>query len=73
MELNEEIARAATSWNRAFPMRKEVNREVAVVCRTAMSLARKNGAEPKDCIEEAIRIRGTIDVDEVVDALEQLA
>jgi len=47
-ELDEKIARAATSWSHAFPGRKEVPRTVARDARKAMRYARKMDVRPSE-------------------------
>ena len=51
IEENESIARAATSWNPAFPGRKEVSRKEARQARAAMQLARHLDIEPCEALE----------------------
>jgi hypothetical protein len=53
-ELDEDIARAATSWSVAFPGRKEVSREVAKQASKIMSLARAQDIRPSS-------VRGAVD------------
>lgn len=53
-ELDEDIARAATSWSPAFPGRKEVPREIAKQARKIMLLARARNVRPSE-------IKGAID------------
>ena len=53
-ELDEDIARAATSWSPAFPGKKEVPREVAKQARKIMSLARAQNIRPS-------AVKGAID------------
>jgi hypothetical protein len=48
IEDNESIARAATSWNPAFPGRKEVSRKEARQARAAMQLAHDLDIEPSE-------------------------
>lgn len=45
-ELDEDIARAATSWSTAFPGRKEVSCKVARQARKIMALARAQDIRP---------------------------
>lgn len=47
-ELDEKIARAATSWSPAFPGRKEVSRVIAKDARKAMSYSRKADVRPSE-------------------------
>ena len=51
IEENESIARAATSWNPAFPGRREVSRKEAKQARAAMQLARRLDIEPGEALE----------------------
>lgn len=54
-ELDEDIARAATSWSPAFPCRKQVSREVSKQARKIMGLARAQNIRPssvKGAIED---------------------
>ena len=51
IEENESIARAATSWNPAFPGRREVSRKEAKHARAAMQLARRLDIEPGEALE----------------------
>jgi len=47
LEVNESIARAATSWNPAFPGRREVSRKEARQARAAMTQVRQLDIEPQ--------------------------
>jgi hypothetical protein len=51
MEENDSIARAATSWNPAFPGRKEVSRKEARQARAAMQLAHDMDIEPREALK----------------------
>jgi len=53
-ELDEDIARAATSWSAAFPGKKEVSRDVARQARKIMALARAQDIRPG-------AVRGAVD------------
>ena len=60
IEENDSIARAATSWNPAFPGRREVSRKEARQARAAMQLAHHLDIEPSEALkrlqkEEKIR------------------
>lgn len=55
-ELDEDIARAATSWNPAFPGKKEVSREVAKQARAIMQVARVQNARPSSIRAETLGI-----------------
>lgn len=59
------IAEAATNWSKLFPMKKECLRETAITCRTAMKLARRDDKAPDECLVEATKIRGTMEVEEI--------
>jgi hypothetical protein len=50
IEDNESIAWAATSWNPAFPGRKEVSRKEARQARAAMQLAHRLDIEPNEAL-----------------------
>ena len=65
------IAEAATNWSKLFPMKKECMRETAVICRTAMKLARRDKKAPDDCLYDAVSIRGTMEVEEVFADIQQ--
>jgi hypothetical protein len=60
------IAEAATNWSKLFPAKKDCMRETAVICRTAMKLARRNDKAPDECLEEAADIRRTMEIEEVI-------
>jgi hypothetical protein len=51
IEDNDSIARAATSWNPAFPGRKEVSRKEARQARAAMQLAHDLDIEPSEALK----------------------
>ena len=51
---NESIARAATSWNPAFPGRKEVSRKEAKQARAAMRLAHDLDIEPVEALKRLL-------------------
>ena len=55
---NEKIAEIATSWNTAYPKKKDVPRNIAKTCRAAMMLARDRQCEPAECLSEACQING---------------
>lgn len=55
-ELDEDIARAATSWGPAFPEKKEVPREVAKQARTIMHMARLKDIRPSSVMAETLGI-----------------
>ena len=55
-ELDEDIARAATSWSLAFPGRKEVAREIAKQARAIMKVARAQDARPSNIRAETLGI-----------------
>lgn len=59
------IAEAATNWSKLFPQKKECMRETAIICRTAMKLARRDGKAPDECLEDATEIRGTMEIEEI--------
>lgn len=63
-ELDEDISRAATSWNPAYPGRKEVSHEVAKQARKIMHLARVQCIRPsavKGAIEDYERFFLAVD------------
>jgi hypothetical protein len=51
IEDNDSIARAATSWNPAFPGRKEVSRKEARQARAAVQLAHDLDIEPSEALK----------------------
>lgn len=55
-ELDEDIARAAMSWNPAFPGKKEVSREVAKSARAIMQVARAQNIRPSSVRAETLGI-----------------
>ncbi|MCK9569645.1 hypothetical protein M0R72_11950 [Candidatus Pacearchaeota archaeon] len=55
-ELDEDIARAATSWSPAFPGKKEVSREAAKSARAIMQVARAQNVRPSSIRAETIGI-----------------
>jgi translation elongation factor EF-Ts len=55
-ELDEDIARAATSWSPAFPGKKEVSREVAKSARAIMQMARTQNVRPSSIRAETLGI-----------------
>lgn len=59
------IAEAATNWSKIFPDKKACLRESAIICRTAMKLARREDNAPDECLEDATKIRGTMEIEEV--------
>ena len=59
------IAEAATNWSKLFPQKKDCLRETAINCRTAMKLARRSDRAPDDCLEEASKIRNTMEIEEI--------
>ena len=59
------IAEAATNWSKLFPQKKECMRETAIICRTAMKLARRNKKAPDECMNDAISIRNTMEIEEI--------
>jgi len=59
------IAEAATNWSKLLPHKKECMRETAIVCRTAMKLARRDGNAPDEHLADATTIRGTMEIEEV--------
>lgn len=59
------IAEAATNWSKIFPLKKECMRETAIACRTAMKLARRDNKAPDECLEDATKIRGTMEIEEI--------
>lgn len=69
---SEKIARGATSWNKAYPGKKEVPRNVAVACRACMQMARAKGGYPTDYMEIACQIR-QVEVSDFVESLDQLS
>jgi len=50
------VARAATSYTVVFPRRAEVPRKVAKICRTAMTIARRDRVEPRQRVYDACKI-----------------
>ena len=69
---SEKIARGATSWNKVYPGKKEVPRNVAVACRACMQMARAKGGYPTDYMEIACQIR-RVEVSDFVESLDQLS
>lgn len=69
--INANIARAATSWNKVYPSRKEVDRKTAKTCRAAMSIARNKQITPYDALPEACKING-VDEYDIVSMIEKV-
>ena len=69
--INANIARAATSWSKVFPSRKEVNRKTAKTCRAAMSIARNKKITPYDALPEACKINDMDEYD-IVSSIEEI-
>jgi hypothetical protein len=69
---DDQIARAARSWDPEFPGRTELPRKYANICRLAMILATSKERNPTKTLHEVCRIKG-VDESELIEALETLA
>lgn len=67
-DLDEKIIRAATSWNKDYPGRKELPRWAAVICQIAVMQAARDSARPIGMLQEAARLRARLP-EEIMDYL----